>query len=306
MGIITTMSDERIGRLFPAGGPVPPDLVIGRTGDIDEIVRRVSEGIHTMLTGDRRTGKTTVCDATCERLRRDGAVIVKVEVPERADSSDFLQFVIDRSSRISLAEGGRKLFGMARPLIEKLLKEQGIPLDLSQFAGERQALPTRAILSLPLRLAKESGKPVVFYLDELQRAVDYADGEQVLGDLVDLYSGGTEVIVLVDGSKERALEGMLDQPIQFGKLCDRLRLDPRISTGIWRAALPDRFRQADLELQPEALDAILAFGQELPYPTMTAARYSALNARKLGSGSVGSFEAEEGVAEAKRHLEEDA
>lgn len=39
---------------------------------------------------------------------------------------------------------------------------------------------------------------------------------------------------------------------------------------------------------------------------MTAARYAALNARKLGSETVGTFEAEEGVAEARRHLEEDA
>ena len=114
------------------------------------------------------------------------------------------------------------------------------------------------------------------------------------------------MIVLVDGSKERALEEMLGPPIQFGKLCDRLRLDPSISTGIWREALPGRFQQAGLELQHDALDAILAFGQEHPYPTMTAARYSALNARKLGSETVGRFEAEEGVAEAKRHLEEDA
>ncbi len=51
---------ERIGRLFPAGGPVPPELVIGRTGEIDEIQRRLQEAIHTMLTGPRRTGKTTV------------------------------------------------------------------------------------------------------------------------------------------------------------------------------------------------------------------------------------------------------
>jgi hypothetical protein len=45
------MADDRIGRLFPAGGPVPADLVIGRTGDIEEIVRRSREAIHTMLTG---------------------------------------------------------------------------------------------------------------------------------------------------------------------------------------------------------------------------------------------------------------
>lgn len=159
---------------------------------------------------------------------------------------------------------------------------------------------------MPSRLAEEAGEPVVFFLDELQRAVDYADGEQVLGDLVDLYSGATDVVVLVDGSKERALEGMLGAPVQFGKLCDRLSLEPRIPTYIWRESLPGRFRQAGLEVQPEALEALVTFGDGRPYATMTAARYAALNARKLGSEIVGAFEAEEGVAEARRHVAEDA
>jgi hypothetical protein len=292
--------------LFPAGGPVPPDLVIGRTGDIDELERRVREALHTMLTGDRRIGKTTVCDAACDRLRRGGMEIVQVEVPERPDSEALLQLVIDRSSRISLAQRGRRGLRLARPLIENVLRDQGIPLDLSQLDDEPGELHARAILALPLRLAEEIGRPVVFYLDELQRAVDYVDGEQVLGDMVDLYSGATDVVVLVDGSKQRVLEEMLGPPIQFGKLCDRLTLDPTIAAYTWRESLPERFRRAGLELGDEALETIVSFGRGRPYATMTAARYTALNARKLGSAAVGAFEAEEGVAEARRHLEEDA
>lgn len=285
---------------------MPPELVIGRIGDIDELERRVGEAIHTMLTGDRRIGKTTVCDAACDRVQRAGMVIVEIEVPERPDATALLQLVVDRCSRISLAARGRRALRVARPLIEKVLRDEGIPLDLGQLGADPGALPTRTILSLPLKLAEETGQRVVFFLDELQRAVDYADGEQVLGDLVDLYSGSTDVIVLVDGSKERALEGMLGGPVQFGKLCDRLPLEPRIPTYTWRDSLPERFRQAGLELLPEALELLVVFGDGRPYATMTAARYAALNARKLGSESVGTFEGEEGVAEARRHLDEDA
>lgn len=300
------MVDDRIGRLFPAGGPVPPELVIGRIGEIDEVERRVREAIHTMVTGDRRIGKTTVCGAACARVRRDGMVVVHVEVPERSDASALLQLVVDRCSRISLATRGRRVLRVARPLIEKVLSSEGIPLDLGQLGAEPGMLPTRTILSLPTKLAEESGKAVVFFLDELQRAVDFGDGEQVLGDLVDLYSGATDVVVLVDGSKERALEGMLGAPVQFGKLCDRLPIEPEIPMFIWRNSLPERFRQAGLTLQPEALEAVVAFGDGRPYATMAAARYAALNARKLGSETVGAFEGEEGIAEARRHLKEDA
>jgi Cdc6-like AAA superfamily ATPase len=118
---------ERIGRLFPAGGPVPPELVIGRTGEIDEIERRLREAIHTMLTGPRRIGKTTVCDAVCERLRQEGFTVVKVEVPERPDARELLQLVIDRCNRISLASKTRRLTRIARPLIEDVLKTAGMP-----------------------------------------------------------------------------------------------------------------------------------------------------------------------------------
>jgi hypothetical protein len=38
---------------------------------------------------------------------------------------------------------------------------------------------------------------------------------------------------------------------------------------------------------------------------MTASRYAALNARKLGTSTVGKFEITEGIAEAGRHLAED-
>lgn len=297
--------DDRIGRLFPAGGPVPADLVIGRTGDIEEIVRRSREAIHTMLTGPRRIGKTTVCAAACEQLRQDGTMVVDIEVPERADAKDLLQLVVDRCNRISRSAATRGLLRVALPLVEKSLADQGIPLDLGQLAAQRGPLPTRKILALPLALAEERDRPVVLFLDELQRAADYADGEQLLGDLVDLYSASTKVVVLVDGSDERALDGMLGAPAQFGKLVDRLTLDPRIPTGTWREGLAERFIQAGLELAPEVLEKLIDFGQGRPYPTMTAARYAALGARKLGSATVEAFDVQMAIDEARRHLAED-
>jgi hypothetical protein len=297
--------DDRIGRLFPTGGPVPPDLVIGRSGVIAEIRQRLDEGIHTMLTGNRRIGKTTVCNAVCDRMQNAGATVIQIEVPERATATPFLQLVIDRCGHAQIALSGRRALRVARPTIEKLLSENGIPLDLSQLESAQEPLPSRAILSLPAQLAQHSGKPVVLYLDELQRAVDYAEGAEVLGDLVDLYSGQTDVVLLVDGSDERALAGMLVDPIRFAKLCDRESLAPTIARSEWKTGLPERFRQAGLELGAAELAALLEFGRGRPYATMAAARYSALNARKLGSTDVGDFAVAEGISEARRHLEDD-
>ena len=90
---------EPIGTLFPLGGPVPPDLIIGRRGEIDEIGGRLREGMSTMLAGARRIGKTTVCAAVCEQLGSEGTLVIEVDVPERGDSRALLQLIIDACSR---------------------------------------------------------------------------------------------------------------------------------------------------------------------------------------------------------------
>jgi AAA ATPase-like protein len=301
--------DSRIGWLFPVGGPVPPELVIGRSGDIDEIERRLCEGLHTMLVGPRRIGKTTVCEAACERLRAGGAIVVDVEVPERPDGTTLLQLIVDRCNRVSLASARRRVLRVARPAVERLLDESGIPLDLSELGAEPGGLPSHTILSLPRSLAEATGRTVVLFLDELQRVTTYLDGEQLLHDLVDLYGGATNVVVLVDGSDERVLSGMLGAPVHFGKLCDRLSLDVTIPRDTWKAALGERFERAGMRLAALACDLLLDFGAGRPYETMTAARYAAFTARMLQGDErpapVGEFEAQMGIDEAVRHLGDD-
>jgi hypothetical protein len=66
------LPQEPIGRLFPLGGPVPRDLIIGRRGDIDELTRRMKARMSTMLAAPRRIGKTTVCAAVCADMRDQG------------------------------------------------------------------------------------------------------------------------------------------------------------------------------------------------------------------------------------------
>lgn len=297
--------DRRVGWLFPVGGPVPPDLVIGRAGDIDEIERRLREGLHTMLSGPRRIGKTTVCHAACERLRAAGAHVIAVEVPERVEGKALLQQIVDQCTRASLVAAGRRVVRVARPLVERLLGEHGIPLDLGELDGQPADASARAVLALPRSIAVETSTPVVLFLDELQRVVSYVDGEELLHDLVDLYSGAADAVVLADGSSQRVLDGMLGAPLHFGKLCDRLTLSPTIPATTWRTPLRERFALADMRVDRVALGMLLAFGDGRPYETMAAARYTALSARKLASDAIGALEAQLGIDEAVRHLEDD-
>ena len=296
---------EPIGSLFPLGGPVPSDLIIGRRGEIAEISGRLREGMSTMLAGERRIGKTTVCSAVCEELKNQGALVVEVDVPERADSRALLQLIIDACSRVSLAHAGRAALRFARPTIEKLLSEYGVPLDLSALGREPEELPVRKVLSLPAELARQEGKRALLFLDELQRVVDYADGETVLCDLIDLYGASGDAVVLVDGSNERALNGMFGAPVHFGKLVDRIELDARIPLTSWREPLTERFSRAALLLENAPREELLKWGDGRPYATMAAARYTAQSARRTSSDIATEFDVQMGIDEAERHLRDD-
>jgi hypothetical protein len=293
-----------IGTLFPLGGPVPPDLVIGRRGEIEELERRLREGLSTMLVGSRRVGKTTVCEAACAALA-DEFFVVNLEVPVRSDSRALLQMVVDRCSRISLWDEGRVAARVIRPMLEKWLGDQGVPLDLGAFPTAHGELPTRTILGLPLEIARQRGRRGVLFLDEVQRAVDYADGAKLLSDVVDLYGGDQDVVVLADGSDERTLDDMLGPTIGFGKLVDRQHLAPEIPIASWREPLTLRFADAHLELGDAPLGRLLAWSRGRPYATMAAARYTALCARKTDSRVIGDFELQMGCDEARRHLGDD-
>lgn len=294
-----------IGTLFPTGGPVPPELIIGRGGEIEDIRLRIKEGVHLLLTGPRRIGKTTVCRAACTGAANDGALVIHVEVPERVDSRDLLQLIVDRCAGLSLRDEGREATRALRPLIETLL---GVPLDLSELGAEPAAATARAVMGLPRALADETGAQTVLFLDELQRVTDYADGDAILSDLVDLYGGQSAVSVIADGSNERSVDRLMGDPGHIGKLCEIYPLNATISRETWRAPLKQRFEAAELSVTAEGLELLLDFGDERPYPTMLACRHTALTARRLdpdGPADVGPFEVQTGIDAARAQLDAD-
>ncbi|MET0600374.1 MAG: ATP-binding protein [Baekduia sp.] len=293
-----------IGLLFPLGGPVPSDLIIGRDGEIDAVLHQLREGISTLLAGPRRIGKTTVCNEVCRRLTEQGAMIVKVEVPERATSADLLHQLVDACSSLHVPRA-HDTVEVLRPVVERLLADAGIPLDLRALTPKRRAESMRTVLSLPSFIARRCDRPVLFFLDELQRVAGYEDGGAVLTDLMDLYAGHEKVVVLVDGSDERTFADLLGPPIHFGKLVDRIPLPTTIPDRVWRQPLTERFAAAGLRLDERQREAIIAFGAGRPYDTIAAARHTALTARRLGSTAITDFDVQMGLDAARRHLEDD-
>lgn len=108
--------------------------------------------------------------------------------------------------------------------------------------------------------------------------------------------------MLIDGSHTRVVERLMVDPF---KLVDRRSLEPTIPIDQWRGPLRARFGQAGLDIRADQLERVLEFGGERPYDTMTAARHIALTARKLSLEAIDDFCLEQGLGEAREHLDED-
>lgn len=193
---------------------------------------------------------------------------------------------------------------MLETAAERLL---GVKPDLASITdAERAALSRRAALELPAALARESGRKVVLFIDEFQRAVGYADGVGLVNDVVDIYSGSREVVVLVDGSEERTLDQLMGEPYNLAKLTKRLPLVERIPLDQWRAPLRERFSAAGMAISGERLERVLAFGDEQPYRTMCGALDVALKTRTLQLDEVDDFALDKGLEAARGRIDEDA
>jgi len=280
--------------------------MIGRQGDIADLVERLRELAHVVLSGPRRAGKTSVCGAACAALHDEhDFLVIELEAPEQSSAGGVCQLIIDRAARLDLQRISKGLMKAAVPTVQKLLEDQGVPLDISRFGADVPDATRRATLELPLAIARQQRRKVVFFIDELQRAVDYADGISLIHDLVDIYSGNPDVVVLVDGSDERTIERLLSPPYDLGRLGQRRPLPHTIPADQWRRPLLDRFERAALFISEERLERILEFGGGRPYDTMAGCLYVGLNARRLQSDTIDDFVLEHGLEEARARLDED-
>lgn len=294
-----------IGEIFPVGGPAPPDLVVGREEAIGELTVRLREGTSATLVGPRRAGKTTVCDAVCAALSPTH-LVVRIEVPEGVDSSLLRSRIVAECDRRSLGDEARKGLRALVPALTELLAKEGVETDLGELLSEPEQAGSRDVLHLPIALARAKGKKLVLFLDELQRAVDYQDASDVLGDLVDLYGSRTpDAVVLIDGSSERTIEQMLGEPHHIAKIAPRIPLPPRIPPGVWRPALDERFARLGMTVDPAAMGILLTWSDGQPYPTVAAAAEAATIARRIGTTELGETEIAAALDLARRRVDDD-
>src|SRR3954447_3132873 len=219
------MSDKRWGsaELFPTDLPISPEMMIGRADDVDQIAQALIGGGHIVVAGPRRTGKTSVCDASLAACAAAGCHTVAVDLFHMADAAELAEALTVRTlaNRPVLARAIHAAGGVGARLREALSvaatyrarADLGSDLEITITPPLAQAAPPRALrsaLELLERIAAADGVRLVLFLDEFQEIAGglFGKGDVVTRRLRAILQRSSHVSVLFAGSMEHLMRDL--------------------------------------------------------------------------------------------------
>ena len=177
------MPRTRSRDLFPTEEPIhPPAKLIGRQSDLDELTSQLADGMHRIVAAPRRTGKSTVCEATVAALRRRRFYTVSVSLFRDSNAAALAEALAqetlaNRSALKRLVERARRLPSAAlagRSLTTVLRVKWGLgdAVEIALEPTRKRADPLRELslaLELPQRIAERDNRQLILFIDELQQ-----------------------------------------------------------------------------------------------------------------------------------------
>lgn len=308
--------------LFPSEEPVrPPAKLIGRRSDLDELASLLADGLHQIVAAPRRTGKSTVCEATIAMLRRRRFYTVSVSLFRDTNAAALAEALAqetlaNRSALKRLVERVRRLpsqglTGRSLTAVLRVKSELGDAVEIALEPSRKRRDPLQELslaLELPQRIAERDDRQLILFIDELQQLTSgaYGDPEQVTQRLREALHDAPRVTCLFAGSVEHLMRDMFSNEhralYQFGGFHE---LSPIIEDE-WRQGLRERFEQDNCAVDEEALELIVASGEGHPRSTMLIAQQAHHASVEEGTSHIDGTLAERGyrgalAADAGRH-----
>lgn len=305
--------------LFPTDDPIAAREMIGRGGDVSGMaVRLGAAAVNVVLIGPRRTGKTTVCRAATRKLADDGLYTASVDLFHLSRVNQIADALVEATvaNRPTLAKAIHKTRATGRSLVDAAAAALSMKVPGHELEGIEISLlpqlrrdPDRYLdyaLRLPQTVAAADGKRLVMYIDEFQDIVrigdtDYDGGSDALArKMRAVFQDSPDVVFLFAGSIEhmmRDLFGRRDQAFfNFGSI---QQLSP-ITAGEWRVGLRRRFSRGGYTVDDDALEQLIAYGEDHPRSTMLLAQQAVLVALLRETTVIGRGEVDLALIEAMR------
>lgn len=318
------MPRARSRDLFPSEEPIrPPGKLIGRQSDLEELTSELADGLHRIVAAPRRTGKSTVCEATVAALRRRRFYTVSVSLFRDTNAAALAEALAqetlaNRSALKRLVERvrglpSRALAGRSLTTVLRVKAELGDAVEIALEPTRKRRDPLQELslaLELPQRIAERDERQMILFIDELQQLTSgaYGDPEQATQRLREALHDSPRVTCLFAGSVEHLMRDMFSNErralYQFGGFHE---LSP-ISEKEWRKGLRARFEEDACDVDEEALDLIVAAGEGHPRSTMLIAQQAHHASVEEGTRHIDGTLAERGyrgalAADAGRHAD---
>lgn len=164
---------------FRYSEPVPPDELLDREKEADELLDRAVSGNNSRLVAPRRYGKTSLLARVAEDARREGWAAVYVDFFGVLTLDDIAQR-IERAYAAELQGRLATWFAGARRLLRPTLQVGGgaVPAGVAVEIDPQAEPPLVDRLALPTRLHEKHGTRTLVIFDEFQdilAATDRAD-----------------------------------------------------------------------------------------------------------------------------------
>ena len=277
------------GKLFPTDSPLAPADLIGRDDAVTALADQLGAHTHRIVAGPRRTGKTSVCAAAVERLRRGGAYVVAVDLFEQATLGEFAEALAHglvanrtavRRALERLRRGGRTLAEAgATSVSARLAGELGEEVEITWRPGLAEREPERyfdwALRTLQ-KVAAADDRQVILFVDEFQELArerrPYGDPDVITKRMRAVLQRSPRVTCLFAGSLEHLMRDLFT-PRQraFYRFGGFFTLPP-IAPEDWTTGLRARFTAGGCTVDGDALAELVALGDGHPRATMLIAQ----------------------------------
>jgi type II secretory pathway predicted ATPase ExeA len=303
----------RSGELFPTDAPLPGGELIGRGEAVKALADQLGQHFHRIVTGPRRTGKTSVCHAALDRLRRRGAYTVALDLFALGSLGEIaealtLAVLSNRSAMRQLLTRARRTgrtlaTATSTTVSARMQGELGDVVEIAFTPGIADRDPHRYFLDalgLCQRVAEKDDKQLIVFIDEFQelgaQRQPYGDSDRLTKQMRAVLQSSERVTCLFAGSVEHLMHDLFT-PRQraFYRFGGFFTL-PAIDEDEWRNGLAERFARDECVLDDDALALLVEYGEGHPRATMLIAQQTHAASLAAGRTVIGSDLAREGLA----------
>lgn len=279
--------------LFPTDAPLAGADLIGRAAEVESLREDLAAGIHQVVLGPRRTGKTSVCRAALDDLADTGTYVVSLDLFRLSGRAALASALVAGcvANRGPVARGasrarafGRGVASLASvTLTAKMQAELGQDVEIAWTPALAARDPERSLeyaLHLPQRIAEADERQLVLFLDEFQEIAHarrpFGDPDELTKQMRSVLQDSPQVTALFTGSVDHLMTDLFTpQHRAFYRFGATRRLAP-ISSADWTSGLTARFARDAVTVRPGALERLLERSTGHPRTTMLIAQQAHL------------------------------